>query len=118
MGRWIRFFIVIMIGVGLALVYSWLIAPAQYDESSLEKLRIDFKTDYVLMVAEAYQLDNDLNLATTRLEKIDDRPIEVIVKQALLFARKVDYAENDINLMESFLKALQPIASQSMNSTP
>ncbi len=107
MSRWFRFFIAILIGFGLSLLYGWVISPVEYVNTTPDTLKIDYTTDYVLMVAEAYQGDGDLNLAVRRLALMGDAPPGEITYQALIFAQKVGYTDVDLALMQTLLNALQ-----------
>lgn len=60
----------LFLGLLLGLVYAWQISPVAYTDTSPASLRADHKTDYVLMIAETYTLDGDLNTARTRLETL------------------------------------------------
>jgi hypothetical protein len=46
MSRWTLFFIVLLLGLGLGLLYGWVINPVSYQDTTLDTLRIDYKTDY------------------------------------------------------------------------
>lgn len=107
MKRWIWFFIVVSLGVALGLVYGWVINPVKYVETTPATLRIDYKTDYVLMVAEAFQADSDLNLAARRLAIFGDTPPSEIVRQAMIFAAQFPYAESDQELLSRLASGLQ-----------
>jgi hypothetical protein len=107
MGRWIRFGIVIILGFGLGLAYGWIISPVQYVDTAPDSLREDFKTDYVLMVAEAYDADENLALAVRRLAMLGgDTPV-VLVEAAVQVGEKLGYNPDDLGLMEDLQKALQ-----------
>jgi hypothetical protein len=117
MTRWIRFLFAIMIGTGLGLAYGWLVSPAQFVDTSPETLRIDYKTDYVLMVAEAYQNEQDSDLALRRLAVLGDIPPLEMIGQSIQFAQKAGYTEPDIARMRALLSALQTrIPSQGIGS--
>jgi len=107
MSRWIRFLIAIIVGIGLGLVYGWLINPVEYVDTSPDTLRIDYKTDYVLMVAESFHREGDLALVAYRLALLGDiQPINM-VQQAIQFAQKAGYNQSDIDLMQTLSNALQ-----------
>lgn len=107
MARWIRFFIAILVGVGLGLLYGWLVNPVKYVDTTPDTLRIDYKTDYVLMVAEAYQLEGNPELAVRRLALLGETPPAEMVYQAILFAQKTNYTDNDLTTMQALMGALQ-----------
>jgi hypothetical protein len=102
MSRWIRFLIAIAIGAAAGMYYGWVLNPVEYVDTAPDSLRIDYKTDYILMVAEAYHVDPDLSLAVRRLALLGDRPPMDIVIGALISAVEYDYAEADLTLMQSF----------------
>ena len=107
MARWIRFFIAILVGVGLGLLYGWLVNPVKYVDTTPDTLRIDYKTDYVLMVAEAYQLDGDPAVAVQHLALLGETPPAEMAYQAILFAQKNNYTDNDLAIMQALMGALQ-----------
>jgi hypothetical protein len=72
--RWIGFIIAILVGVALGLGYGWIVSPVHYVDTSPDTLRVDYRTDYVLMVAEAYKNEIDPGLAVRRLALLDNTP--------------------------------------------
>jgi len=107
MNRWIRFFIVLILGFGIGLLYGWLIDPVEYVDTNPDGLRVDYKTDYVLMVAEAYQADKDLNSAIERLTFLGFEPPEDLVEQAMDFGVQSGYAPDDLGLLRFLGDVLQ-----------
>jgi hypothetical protein len=107
MRRWILFLIVVFLGVGIGIAYGWWINPVKYVDTTPANLRSDYKTDYVLMVSEAYQAEGDLDAAARRLAVLgDDHPAE-IVRQAMIFAAQNGYADSDQDLLSQLASALQ-----------
>ena len=107
MGRWIRVGSVIILGFGLGLAYGWIVSPVQYVDTAPDSLREDFKTDYVLMVAEAYDADENLALAVRRLALLGgDTPV-VLVEAAVQVGEELGYNPDDLGLMEDLRKALR-----------
>jgi hypothetical protein len=107
MSRWIRFFLAILIGISLGLLYGWVISPIKYVDTAPDTLRVDYKTDYVLMVAEAYRGDNNLDLAMRRLALLGNTAPVDIVSQSVTFAQKAGYTDADLNLIQTLLSSLQ-----------
>ena len=107
MTRWIRFFIAILVGLGLGLLYGWVIRPVDYVDTSPDTLRIDYKTDYILMVAESYRGDDDLQLVVHRLAILGEAAPVEMVYEAMLFAEKAGYADVDLEAMQTLMGALQ-----------
>lgn len=106
MGRWFRFFLAIMVGFAAGLFYGWEISPVEYVNTSPDTLSIDYKTDYVLMAAEAYQVERDPQAAVQRLAVLGGDPIEMVV-QAILSAERNGYIDSDLVLMRELSEALQ-----------
>ncbi len=95
MSRWIGFIIAIIVGIGLGLFYGWVIDPVDYTDTTPDSLRQDYRADYVLMVAEAYQLERDLALAVGRLAFLGERDALTIIGEVIDFAREVGYSQSD-----------------------
>jgi hypothetical protein len=111
MGRWIRFFIAMAIGAAAAMYYGWKINPVHYTVTTPDTLRIDFKADYVLMVAEAFRTEADLDLAARRLTLISDNAPIDMVNQAIQYAENLTnenaYPPADLTLMRDLAAALE-----------
>jgi hypothetical protein len=107
MSRWIWFALSILVGIGLGLLYGWVLNPVLYVNTSSDSLRIDYRTDAVLMVAEAYQSDGDLALASRRLAFLGDQPPAQMVQQAVTYAGQSNYAQADIDSLIRLSQALQ-----------
>lgn len=118
MTRWIRFLFAIFVGIALGLVYGWFFRPGNTSNTPLDSLRIDYKTDYVLMVAEAFSLDHDSILAANRLELLGNEPPAVLVEESLEFAQKVGYKEPDIQRIQALLGELGIAAPDSGGLQP
>lgn len=107
MSRWIRFFIAILIGTGLGLLYGWVISPIEYIDTAPGTLRVDYRTDYVLMVAETFSSESDVDLAVRRLGLLGEAPPIELVESAITFAQKAGYTDNDLDLLQVLLNAIQ-----------
>lgn len=118
MVRWLLFLITIAIGAAAGLYYGWVVSPVQYVDSYPSTLRADYKTDYVLMVAEAYQAEGDLSLAMRRLAVLGDTTPDESVNKALLFAISINppYPQADLALMQKLANDLQ--SGTSFRETP
>ena len=107
MGRWIRFLIAIAVGAAGGMFYGWVLNPVEYVDTSPDSLRIDYKADYVLMVAEAYRVENNLGLAARRLALLGTDPPSEIAAQALQFATQFEYPAPDLVLMQTLVQDIQ-----------
>ena len=107
MSRWIRFLIAIGIGAAIGLYYSWAVNPVQVVDTTPDSLRLDYRSDYVLMVAEIYQIEKNPEAAAARLGRLGQEPAPQIVQQAVIFAEQTGSPPLDINLLVQLRDALQ-----------
>jgi hypothetical protein len=108
MARWFKFILAIGIGIAAGLVYSRAVSPENISHITPQSLRVDFKADYVLMVAEAYHAEGDLGAAQERLVALGDQAADRLVQDAILFAEP-RYSVSDITLMRVLLRDLQAL---------
>ncbi|MGB9672734.1 MAG: hypothetical protein ACPL3P_01210 [Anaerolineales bacterium] len=116
LGRWIRFFIAIGLGVAAGLAYGWLLSPGKQINTHADNLRIDYRSDVVLMVAEAYHADHNLASAITRISLLGNAQPADTIQQALLFAERQGYSDIDLQMMHELLSAVQELTP--LISTP
>jgi hypothetical protein len=107
MSRWIKFFIVIALGLAAGLVYGWVISPVEYTNTTPDTLRADYRSDYVLMVAEVFHTDQNIAQAARRLGMLGSEPPAKIASQALDYARQSNFPASDLALLQSLTTALQ-----------
>ena len=105
--RWLSILIAVSIGVILGLIYGWKIDPIQYTDITPEVLRVDYRTDYVLMVAEAYHNEKQPELASKRLAVLGSKPPAVIAEEAYKYAKQTTYSAEDLALIQDLVVALQ-----------
>lgn len=90
--------------------YGWTINPVRYPETTLDTLRIDYKTDYVLMVSEAYRTEGDLDLAARRLAFIStESPLDMITI-AIQEATNIPYPASDLERMKALAEAFDTLS--------
>lgn len=65
------FMVIIGIGLVVGLFLGWSVFPRKAANLPISELRMDYKVDYVLMVATVYEKDQDLDAALLRLEVLD-----------------------------------------------
>lgn len=109
MSRWILFLITIALGAAAGLYYGWIVNPVDYIDTAPNSLRVDYKADYVLMIAEAYRAEDDLSMAVRRLAVLGGESADESVAEAIRFAVTVNppYNANDLALMQDLAQALQ-----------
>jgi hypothetical protein len=101
--RWPRILLLLALGLGLGLFYGWIVSPVRYVDIAPDRLRIDYKTDYVQMTAEVFQADGDAAAAAARLALLGPQPPVAYVQEALAYAR----AQNEAPAALASLEALQ-----------
>ena len=118
MSRWLRFLIVIIIGIALGLLYGWLIDPVDFVDTTPNTLRADYKADYVLMVAEIYSTDRDAEGAVIRLTFLGDPSPVDSVENAMIFAVETGYAAQDLRVLRDLSDALAPLTQPAEGDSP
>lgn len=107
MPRWLPIALAALAGIGLGLFYGWVVSPVEFSEITPEALRIDFRTDYVLMVAEAFRLEGDEAAAARRLAILGGRPPGILVAEAYTYAEQAEYPADDLAYLQELAVALQ-----------
>ncbi len=59
-------------GFGLGLLFSWVISPVRYVDTSPDTLRADFKDQFRVVIAASYASDHNLERARARLALLGD----------------------------------------------
>ena len=107
MSRILKFIIPLALGIALGLFYGWVISPVEFFDLTPDTLRADYKTDYVLMVAEAYRVEQDPGLAARRLAIFGSQSPTSIASAGLTDARENGFADSDIALIQDLVTAMQ-----------
>jgi hypothetical protein len=114
--NWIKILVALLIGIVLGLVYGWVIAPVQYTDVTPNILREDYRADYVLMVAEAHQNEQDPETAARRLAILGSESPALITASALNYAMNNGFTDNEILLLQGLLTAMQKYQPQGINA--
>lgn len=112
----IKFGIAVILGIALGLVYGWVIDPIEYTDVPPNILREDYRADYVLMVAEAYQNDSDSETAARRLAVLGSESPTLITTSILEYANNNGFMPNEIQALKSLLTAMQTYQPQGINN--
>jgi hypothetical protein len=105
--RWILVVLALVIGIGAGLAYGWVINPVEFFDLTPDTLRADFKADYVLMIAEAYRVEQDPGLAARRLAVFGSQSPSSIAADGLAYARAYGFPDSDIALIQELVTAMQ-----------
>jgi len=97
-----------MIGLGIVLgnYYAEEINPVEVVDAPLDTLRVDYKTDYILMVAEAYAFDQDPAQAARYLAVLSSDPPLETVNRAIVFGLEQGFAPNDLVVLQKLSEAM------------
>ncbi|HLC05115.1 MAG TPA: hypothetical protein VJK02_18945 [Anaerolineales bacterium] len=69
---WVSALIGVILGVALGLYYAWGVSPVEYTDTSPASLRSDFRSDYLALIAVAFDGTGDLERARARLALFPD----------------------------------------------
>jgi hypothetical protein len=105
--RWVFIILALLLGAGIGIAYGWYIDPVDYVNLPPDTLRADYKADYVLMTAEAYQSERDPGLAARRLAIFGTQSPSAIAADGLAYGRVNGFPDSEIALMQELVTALQ-----------
>ncbi len=105
--RLVWFLIVIALGIAGGITYGWMVNPVKFVDTPLHSLRTDYKADYVLMVAESYQKEQDLAIAVLDLRRLQDEDPIRLVQQAVITGKELGYGSRDMEVLGKLLVDLQ-----------
>jgi hypothetical protein len=104
--RWIAAFLAAMVGTCLGLAYGWILNPVGVADTTPASLRIDYRTDYVLMVAEAYRSTHDVEFADQQLAIFRGQAPAETAAAAAQQARLAPYAPDDLAALDDLARAI------------
>lgn len=110
------FILFIAIGFGIGLYCAWMVYPIRVVNSTYHDLRQDYKTDYVLMVAESYHKDHRRFDAIIRIDRLEEESSEAAIKRAIENAEKLGYADADITMLYELNEAVSGKVSESIGT--
>jgi hypothetical protein len=68
--KWVLPVIGLIAGLGLGLLYAWIISPVKWVDGTPEQMRADLRQDYLRMIVDSYSVNADADLAITRYENL------------------------------------------------
>ncbi len=107
MSRWHKFLVMIALGLAAGLVYGWVISPVEYTNTTPDTLRADYRCDYMLMAAEVFNANQNVDQAARRLGILGSEHPAKIAAQALNYAQQANFPASDLALLQSLATALQ-----------
>ena len=107
MTRYALFFATLLLGLAAGLYYGWVVNPVQGLPSSADVLREDYQADYVLIVAEIYQSEQNPDAAIDRLRLLKaENPLHAIAA-AIHFAEQNGYVSADVERIQALDEAIR-----------
>jgi hypothetical protein len=106
--RFLFFLIAVLVGSLAGVGYGWWLRPQMYTQANLSNLRMDYRTDYVLMAAEIYHYEQNLEETRQRLQALGSDTPERYSREALISAGQLGYAQADLQMLADLVQALAP----------
>lgn len=96
----------VMVGIGLGLLFGWVIAPVEYTDSPMSALADRYQEEYTLMIAAGYLVDRDASAAVERLSRLGVENVPAYVQE--LTERYITNSRNveDIRLLVALSEGL------------
>lgn len=109
--RYAFFGLTILLGFVAAVYYGWAVRPVTLRDAEPTLLREDYRADYVLMVAESFAADHEVERAIGALGFLSEdqqsyNPLD-LVNDALAFGADAGYSAADLELLQSLAAALK-----------
>ena len=111
----------LMIGLGVGLLYAWVISPVQYIDTEPASLAEPYKDEYRKVIALAYQANQDIGRARERAALINaDNPARALAAQAqrLLAANLSPREARALAVLASDLGQQQSPAAAASQASP
>jgi len=97
----------ILVGLALGFAVGWWLWPVQYTNTSPGALRRDYRDDYILMVATAYELgDGDAEQAQRQLSLLDAQEPTAPLIELTARLNEVGGSSADITRLTNLAQAL------------
>jgi hypothetical protein len=105
-GRMMQAAVALAVGLALGFAVGWWLWPVQYTNTAPDALRQDYRDDYVVMVATAYEVEGDLEQARERLKLLNPEEPAVSVTELAGRLIEADGSSEDIVRLAHLARAL------------
>jgi len=105
-GWMIQTAIAVTVGLALGFAVGWWLWPVQYTNTAPAVLRQDYRDDYVVMVATAYEVERDPEQAHERLKLLNPEEPAVSVTELAERLIEADGSTEDIARLARLARAL------------
>ena len=106
-----RILIGILLGIAAGLLYGWILHPVELVDTTPDTLQESYRMDYVVMVADAYSLDQDLEQAVIRLAALGPHPPDEQVIAAINYGIEHDLSQVDLESLNTLAVQLRSLPS-------
>jgi hypothetical protein len=113
-----RLLLGLALGLIIGLLYGWIIRPVEYVDTAPASLREDYRVDYVLMIAEAYTQEGDLELARVRLASLGPQPPINFVVSAIDYGVGVGFNQADLQTLNRLAVDLRSMPASAEIEAP
>lgn len=113
-----RLLIGLLLGVAAGLLYGWVLHPVDLVETTPDTLQEPYRMDYILMVADAYALDQDLQGAVVRLAAFGPQPADDMVIAAINYGIDHDFSRRDLEILNDLAVQLRALPSSPEINAP
>jgi hypothetical protein len=118
MGTTSRLLLGLALGLIIGLLYGWVLQPVEYVDTAPNSLRDDFRSDYILAVAETYQAHQDLEEAQILLATLGPEPAVNYVLGAIDYGVAHNMSQVHLETLNQLAVALRDLPSSPEISSP
>jgi hypothetical protein len=108
-------------GIALGLLIGWVLWKVEYTNTAPAQLRQDYRDDYVVMIASAYQVEGNLGAARDRLSQLNPtdpaQPVIDLTERLIAANGRPSDIEALVHLAED-LGAATPTMAPYLEGTP
>ena len=108
----------LLIGIAIGLLYGWVFQPNESGETSPHSLQDPYRADIVLMVAEVFAAEDDVELAHQRMTALGLESYSNEIINALNYAKAHDFSDQDIDLLINLATRFNLSTPQSETRAP
>lgn len=111
MGNTSRFLLGLALGLIIGLLYGWILQPVEYVDTAPNALREDFRSDYVLAIAETYRAHQDISEAQIFLGTLGPEPAVNYVVDAIDYGVEHSMEQRDLETLNDLAVGLRDLPS-------
>lgn len=89
----------LVLGLVAGLVYGWVVQPPVSQDTSPSSLKANYKDVHRLLIAKAYDANEDIVRARARLELLGDEDVQQVLEQQAQQVRTIEGSEEDARVL-------------------